>query len=70
LHGGELIEAGGELSLVDGVGVELLIEPGIEAHGFYGFEIAGARAEGEAIEGVEDALVALHLAGFVGWAGG
>jgi hypothetical protein len=44
--------------------VELLIEPVVEAHGADGFEIAGAPgAEGEAIEGMEDALVALQLAG-------
>jgi hypothetical protein len=50
--------------------VELLIEPGIEADGFDCFQVAGARAEGKAVEGVENALVALHLSGFIGWAGG
>ena len=43
-------------------GVELLVEPGVEADLADGFEIAGAGAEGEAVEGVEDALVAAqHL---------
>ena len=34
-----------------------------------GIEIAGPRAEGEAIESVEDALVALQLVGLIGSTG-
>ena len=65
LHSRELGEAGVEVGLVDGCGVQLLVEPFIEAYGADGFEVAGAGAEGETIEGVEDALVALKLGGFV-----
>jgi hypothetical protein len=43
--------------LVDAGRMELLIEPAVEADGFDGFEIAGTRAEGEAVEGVEETIV-------------
>jgi len=57
LHGGELSETRLKGGLVDAGRMELLIEPAVEADGFDGFEIAGTRAEGEAVEGVEETIV-------------
>jgi hypothetical protein len=51
-------EARVEDGLIHGVGVKLLVEPFIEADGAKGFEVARARAEGEAVESVEDAIIA------------
>ena len=45
--------------------MQLLVEPFIEADGADSFKIAGARAEGEAIEGMEDTIVAAELGGLV-----
>jgi hypothetical protein len=61
LHGGEVGEAGAEGDVVEGDGMKLEVEPAVESHSADSIEIAGTRAEGEAIEGVKNALVALKL---------
>ena len=65
LHGRELGEAGVEVRLVDGFGVQLAVEPVFEAHCADGFEVAGPGAECEAVEGVEDALIAAKQGGLI-----
>ena len=70
LHGGELGQAAIEVGLVEGRGVQLLVEPGFQSHGADCLEIAGTRAEGEAVESVQNAFVALQLAGLIGSAMG
>jgi hypothetical protein len=69
LHGGELGETGIEVSLIEGLGVQLLVEPFFQAHGPDGFEVSGTRAEGEAVEDVQDAIIAPQLAGLIGLPG-
>ncbi len=54
MHGRELSQAGVEIGLVEGVGVQLLVEPFFQAHRADGFQIAGPWTEGEAVEGVQD----------------
>jgi hypothetical protein len=46
--------------------MKLLLEPAIQAHRLHGLKIARFGAEGEAIEGVEDALFWAELSGMVG----
>ena len=56
-------EAGIERGIVNLVGMKLLIDPFIEADGHDAIDVAGARAEGETVQGVDDtlAVVQLHL---------
>jgi len=76
LHGGELREPGIEIGLVYSLGMQLLIEPRLQAHRADGLEIARTWTEGEAVEGMEDALIAaqlsrpIGLARWRGWRGG
>ena len=58
LHRGIGGEAGVEGAVVDGVGAELLLEPGAEADGAQPRQVAGARAVGEAVEDEQKAFVA------------
>ena len=64
-HRRELDEAGIEFGLVETGGVELLIEPFVEAHGADGIQVTGPRSKCEAIEGMEYAIVASQLAGLI-----
>jgi hypothetical protein len=66
LHGGELSETGLEGGVVNGLGAQLLGEPVLQAQLADRFQIAGTRAEGETIEGLEDALVAAEFSGLIG----
>jgi len=43
--------------VVDVLGVELLVDPTVESHLANRLDVAGAGAEGEAVEGVDDLLV-------------
>ena len=65
LHCGKLGEAGLELGLIEAGGVELLVEPFIKAHCPGGFKVTRPWSEGEAIQGVENAVVSLQLGGLI-----
>ena len=72
VEGGVVVEAFGEGWVGDGVGVELLLEPLVGALGEDLFEVAGAGAEGEAVEELEGsfAVVEGDEGGWFGWLGG
>ncbi len=65
LHGRVLGQVGVQVGLVNGLGMKLAVEPFFQAFGADCFHIAGTRAEGEAIEGMDDAVIALQLGGLV-----
>ena len=62
LHGRELGQPRGQIGFVNRCGAQLLVEPLIEAHLPHGFKIPSSRPEGEAVQRVENALVAAQLA--------
>ena len=68
LHGRELGEPRVQVGLVEGFGMKLALEPAIQSHGAHGIHVAGLRAEGEPVQSVLNALIALQLCGFVCWA--
>ena len=57
LHGRVGGEACVEGTVVDLRGVQLLVEPGLEAHGADALEIAGGGAVGEAVEDLQNPFV-------------
>ena len=60
VEGGVVVEAAVEGVVVDGGGVELLLEPLVGALGEDVFDVSGARAEGEAIEELEGAFAVVE----------
>ena len=56
-HSGVGLESGFERAVLDRLRVELLLKPGVQAHGAHSLEVAGAGAVGEPVEDVEDLLV-------------
>jgi hypothetical protein len=61
LHGREVGEATIQIGQVEACGMELLFKPQIETDGAHDPDIARARSEGEAVQGVENPCVALQL---------
>jgi hypothetical protein len=61
LHGRELAQPSIQIGQVEACGMELLFKPQIESDGADDSDIAGSRSEGEAIQGVQNACVALQL---------
>ena len=72
VEGGVVVEAAVEGVVVDGGGVELLLEPFVGSLGEDAFDFAGAGAEGEAVEELEGALAVVEgdERGWFGWGGG
>jgi hypothetical protein len=46
--------------------MQLARKPFIDAHGSHSIEVAGARTEGEPVQGMQDPFVTAQLAGLVG----
>ena len=65
LHGRELGKARVQVGLVNRLGMQLALEPAIKAHGTHGIDVAGLWPEGEPVQSVLNALIALQLCGFV-----
>ncbi len=60
-HGGKLLQPLFQPSVVDGCGMELLRDPGIEADRFHFFHLSRTGPEGQPVERMEDAIIALNL---------
>jgi hypothetical protein len=65
MHGGELSEARVQVCVVEHGGMQLLIKPFLKTHGTDGFQVARAGSKGEAVEGVQNAVVSLKLGSVV-----
>jgi hypothetical protein len=59
LHGRKFGEVGIQIGEVEAGGMELLVEPIIESDGADNLNVTGPRSEGEAVQGVQNAGVAL-----------
>ncbi len=63
VQGAKRGKAGIERVIVDLVWVQLLIDPFVDAHRGYSFDVAGAGPEGQAVERVQGPLLLVHLDG-------